>query len=334
MAENENDPPRNRPWDKGDREDRNDRDPPRRRRDNEDDDDDDDRPRRRRYEDDDDYDDRSRRRGSGAAASNGLATAGLILGVPSLCLGPLLGVPALICSGIALSRPGGRNAAVAGLILGGIGTLLTPVLLVALLLPAVSKVRGAAARMNDSNNLKQISLGTLNYHDSNGTLPPATDDNLSWRYYILPHIEQDSVFRAMNPRERWDGPTNKRFADTRIKTFVSATDPPEEVQTRYRVFVGPNTLYPPGQKPPRMTEITDGISNTIWAVEAADRVPWPQPKELPFDRAGPLPKLGGPHSGGFLVAMVDGSVRFVSEKTSPDMIRNGIDPRDGRGFDP
>lgn len=330
---NENDPP-NRPWDRGGTgRDREDDDRPRRRdRDDRDDrDDGDDRPRRRRYEDDDD--DRPRRRGEGAAPSNGLAIAGLILGIPALCLGPLLGIPAIICSAIAMGRPGGRGAAVAGLVLGGIGTLLTPVILIALLLPAVQKVREAASRMNDQNNLKQLSLGLRNYETVNGTLPPA-DETLSWRYHVLPYIEQDAVYRAMNPNEPWDGPTNKRFANTQIKTFVSASDPPDTVETRYRVFVGPGTLYEPGKKPLRPVEIKDGTSSTIFVVEAGDTVPWPQPKELNYDRNGALPALGFPQRNGFNVAMVDGSVRFVTDKVSPDVIRGGIEPRDGRLFNP
>jgi prepilin-type processing-associated H-X9-DG protein len=326
---NENEPPPNRPWDRGGRGRDDDDDRPRR---GDDRDDDDDRPRRRRYEDDDDLDDR-RRRGDGAAPSNGLATAGLILGIPALCLGPLLGIPAIICSAIAMGRPGGRGAAVAGLVLGGIGTLFTPILLIALLLPAVQKVREAASRMNDQNNLKHLSLGVHNYESSNGALPPA-DGNLSWRFHILSYIEQDGVHRAMNPNEPWDGPTNKRFANMQIKAFVSTSDPPDTVETRYRVFVGPGTLYEPGKKPMRRADITDGTSNTIFMVEAGTTVPWPQPKELDYDRNGALPALGFPHRNGFNVAMVDGSVRFISDKVSPDVLRGGIEPRDGRGFNP
>ena len=80
---------------------------------------------------------------------------------------------------------------------------------------------------------------------------------------------------------------------------------------RYRVFVGPHTLYEPGAKPLKMADITDGTSNTIFAVEAAETVPWPQPKELQYDRNGELPALGVPGRKGFNAAMMDGSVRFV-----------------------
>jgi hypothetical protein len=280
-------------------------DPPRRR-----DDDYDDRPRRRDREDDYD-DDRPRRRrrrdddydrsGDGAAAA---AAAGVSVGVVI--------------------------AIIAGVLLAG---LLVIGLLVALLLPAVQKVREAAARAKDQNNLKQIALAMHNYHDTYRQFPPA-EGNVSWRVHLLPFVEQEGLYRQFNLDQSWDSPSNKRLASQRIVTYLAAGDPPEEVQTHYRAFVGPHTIYEPGEKPLNMGEIKDGLGNTIMVVEATETVPWPQPKELQYDRAGPLPSLGLTGRSGFNVAMMDGSVRFVSDKTPADSIRGGIDPKDGRFFEP
>src|SRR5580698_623213 len=76
--------------------------------------------------------------------------------------------------------------------------------LIGLLLPAVQKVRESANRARCQNNLKQLGLALVNYHDVANAFPPGQGGSASdqWRlsafYFLLQYLEQGSVFNLIN----------------------------------------------------------------------------------------------------------------------------------------
>jgi len=90
-------------------------------------------------------------------------------------------------------------------------------ILIGLLLPAVQKVREAAARTQCSNNLKQIGLALHNAQSANGRMPPLynvyQDSTGAWKggpvlWALLPYIEQDALFQAANQYAYTEIPQN------------------------------------------------------------------------------------------------------------------------------
>src|SRR5687768_10246382 len=81
-------------------------------------------------------------------------------------------------------------------------------ILIGLLLPAVQKVREAAARMSCSNQMKQMGLAIHNYENTNGVTPSVgqcesstgsvTYTVFGWSTMILPYIEQDNVYKLLD----------------------------------------------------------------------------------------------------------------------------------------
>jgi len=111
-------------------------------------------------------------------------------------------------------------------------------ILIGLLLPAVQKVREAAARMKCANNLKQIALATHSYHDANNQFPvsagPGYVDNnsvntpsWSWLVRILPYVEQDNLFKLSGAPAAAINSTTA--PSTVVKTFVCPSDNSAEI---------------------------------------------------------------------------------------------------------
>jgi len=108
-------------------------------------------------------------------------------------------------------------------------------ILIGLLLPAVQKVREAAARATCQNNLKQIGLGAMNHESAFGALP-AGDSALgafgTWQVVILPQMEEDNLFRlyqnynrTVNTTVNYANAANFPVVQRTMKKFTCPSDP-------------------------------------------------------------------------------------------------------------
>jgi prepilin-type processing-associated H-X9-DG protein len=161
-------------------------------------------------------------------------------------------------------------------------------------MPAVQKVRAAAARVSCMNNLHQIGLASHSYHDVNNGLPPGyvaaavypdTAPGWGWGAYLLPYIEQDNVLNRIDLSQ----PVQSQAAiQTMIKTYLCPADNPPSgpfpitdatfktlclaAPCSYAATVGQDAsevdaLTGDGifyrNSHTRLTDITDGTSQTI-----------------------------------------------------------------------
>ena len=197
-------------------------------------------------------------------------------------------------------------------------------ILVALLLPAVHSARSAARRAVSSNNLKQIGLAMHMYASAYNHLPArASFDKqgkplLSWRVHLLPFIEQDSLYKQFRLDEPWDSEHNRALVAKMPQIFRSPSGNAGPGLSHY-LGVSGKGLALDGAKELKFSDIRDGTSNTILAVEVDDAhaVTWTKPDDWQYDPQQPLAGLSTVNPQGFSVLFSDGSVRSLSKSIDP-----------------
>jgi prepilin-type N-terminal cleavage/methylation domain-containing protein/prepilin-type processing-associated H-X9-DG protein len=179
-------------------------------------------------------------------------------------------------------------------------------ILIGLLLPAVQKVRDAAARIKCTNNLKQLGLALHNYHDANRCFPPgyvdrntdpsSTPDNdrgpgWGWATFLLPYVEQDNVAKQIDFNQGVGLGSNAAVCQLALAVHQCPADPypqnftvwPTNVVVAHGNYVGNSGweecfsnaggLSQAGNGPfyrnsrTTFASVTDGTSNTIFVGE-------------------------------------------------------------------
>jgi prepilin-type N-terminal cleavage/methylation domain-containing protein/prepilin-type processing-associated H-X9-DG protein len=164
-------------------------------------------------------------------------------------------------------------------------------ILIGLLLPAVQKVRAAAARAKCQNNLKQIGLATLNYESARRRLPSSrtSPNNMSYSIHskLLYYLEQDNVYKLIDFTQAPTAAANLAASTTSVSVFICPADrdaaaPNGWAWTNYRANEGTQVSMWWGSSDPggvnktipepdgaffcdyqyKVADITDGMSNT------------------------------------------------------------------------
>jgi prepilin-type N-terminal cleavage/methylation domain-containing protein len=163
-------------------------------------------------------------------------------------------------------------------------------ILIALLLPAVQQAREAARRTQCKNQLKQFGLAMHNYLSTYTRLPlclNATSKPISVHAYLLPYLDQNSLYDSVDFDTSWNSTTNAQARGTKVPVFVCPSQPSTSLPagwagTTYRANQGSELLYGRPSTDPsngnygmprpngvfisgaslRLADVVDGTSNT------------------------------------------------------------------------
>jgi prepilin-type N-terminal cleavage/methylation domain-containing protein len=137
--------------------------------------------------------------------------------------------------------------------------------LIALLVPAVQKVRESAARTQCANHLKQLGVAVHAYHGTHKTLPPASlggDGEVSWAVLLLPFIEQDPLYKSWDLSLRY---TYYRHPANVVAAQIPVYYCPSRRSLRH-LSVSGDTMSPWGGSPGALGDYAGNGGNTtaVW----------------------------------------------------------------------
>ncbi len=194
---------------------------------------------------------------------------------------------------------------------------LTPILQ-----PAAALQRAAGDRRRTEDSLRRIASALHNFHNDHKTLPAAySQDNqgkplLSWRVHLLPYLGEDKLYKEFKLNEPWDSEHNKKLIERMPAIYASHNRKLNEVgMTVYLAPIHESAVWT-GGKPIRLVDIKDGSSNTVLLVPVADEhaVIWTKPEDWKLDLQQPTKGLRRDDAGNIPVLIVDGAIRWLSEK--------------------
>ncbi|WP_162273197.1 DUF1559 domain-containing protein [Rubripirellula obstinata] len=181
-------------------------------------------------------------------------------------------------------------------------------------------------------NLTQIGLGLQNWHSAYNSLPPNPGTprqadgqfRFSWRVYLLPFIEHQSLHEQFDFYQPWDSPHNLSLLDKMPDIFRSTGDSPDSFITRVQMVMGPGAAYDVDDTglvvASRFSDFADGLENTLMVVETGPEraALWTRPDEFDFDPADPVASLGSLPDGFFRAIKADGQVVRLPADIEPE----------------
>lgn len=231
-----------------------------------------------------------------------------------------------------------------------IRTMLLVTAAVALVLGLLAQIHitydEAWRRHSCENSLKQIAIAMHNYLSALHCFPPPSVRNAdgqadrNWRVEVSPYLMSGPLYREYRRNEPWNSPYNSALANTYTEfelAYHCRSDRSASCMTSIVAVIGPQTAWHPSE-PTKDGDLVNGFSNTLMLAEVADSgIHWMEPRDLPRDdfdgsvNGASHKGISSRHAGGANILMADGSVKFIANNVSPQVLQAYVDGRRPQG---